>query len=489
MKHNKSKIIQVTDLLLKYYKSKNIVAIQRLVKKNQLNTIIKSIESIDDVQIIIFILMALSTTKHNNIYRFFSDELQRLVIEESNNNQLKIILKNLYPDEILDIANKNNDLFKKILLCLTSKQRMLIKQISKFENDEAGSIMNPDYISFNDNFTIKECINIYKNTFQKIEGNLSFYVTSSNKKLVGQVQIDTLFFADDPTKTIDTIMDQNVMYVHPTDDVEEIITIIQDYNLQTLPVVDNDGILVGIINDNDILPAIEEETTEDIYHMYGIQKLQESYIKSTVWSIVKSRLFWVVILMISATLTSIVIDRFENWGISVTLGLSTILLVPIIPVITGTSGNTGSQSAATIIRALAIGEITPKEYKKVILKEFQVGLLLGGLLAAFNMIRLAVYFAIPAFRDVAETTAFKDNLLHINNTYAIAMIAATASTIALWIAVILSKLLGSLLPLIATKFKLDPTVMSTPLIATTIDVCSTSILFAVGIGLLSLVIG
>ena len=282
MKHNKSKIIQVTDLLLKYYKSKNIVAIQRLVKKNQLNTIIKSIESIDDVQIIIFILMALSTTKHNNIYRFFSDELQRLVIEESNNNQLKIILKNLYPDEILDIANKNNDLFKKILLCLTSKQRMLIKQISKFENDEAGSIMNPDYISFNDNFTIKECINIYKNTFQKIEGNLSFYVTSSNKKLVGQVQIDTLFFADDPTKTIDTIMDQNVMYVHPTDDVEEIITIIQDYNLQTLPVVDNDGILVGIINDNDILPAIEEETTEDIYHMYGIQKLQESYIKSTV---------------------------------------------------------------------------------------------------------------------------------------------------------------------------------------------------------------
>lgn len=484
MKNNKSKIIQTKDLLLKYYKSKNIVAIQRLVKKNQLNSTIKAIESIDETEIIIFILMALSATKHNNIFRFFSDELQRIIIEESNNNQLKIILKNLYPDEILDIANKNDDLFKKILLCLSSKQRTLIKQISKFENDEAGSIMNPDYISFNDNYTIKECINIYKKSFDKIEGNLRFFVTSSNKKLVGQVSIETLFFVDDNSQTVDSIMDQNVMSVHPTDDVEDIIAIIQDYNLPTLPVVDNDGILVGIINDNDILPAIEEETTEDIYHMYGIQKLQDSYIKSTVWSIVKSRLFWVLILMISATLTSIVIDRFENWGISATLGLSTILLVPIIPVITGTSGNTGSQSAATVIRALAVGEVTPKEYKKVILKEFQVGLLLGGLLAVFNMIRLSIYFAIPAFRDIPNNLELK-----IDNDYAVAMIAAVASTISLWIAIILSKLLGSILPLIATKFKLDPTVMSTPLIATTIDVCSTSILFAVGIGLLSLVIG
>lgn len=486
MKHNKSKIIQIIDLLQKYYKSKNIVAIQRLIRKNQLNTIVKSIETIDDIDVVIFILMALSTTKHNNIFRFFSDELQRNIIQETNNNQLKIILKYLYPDEILDIANKNEDLFKKILLCLTSKQRALIKEISKFENDEAGSIMNPDYISFNENYTIKECINIYKNAFNKIEGNLRFFVTSSNKKLVGQVQIETLFFADDTSKTVDTLMEQNVMYVHPTDDVEDIIAIIQDYNLPTLPVVDNEGLLVGIINDNDILPAIEEETTEDIYHMYGIQKLQDSYIKSTVWSIVKSRLFWVLILMISATLTSIVIDRFENWGMSVTLGLSTVLLVPIIPVITGTSGNTGSQSAATVIRALAVGEVTRKEYQKVILKEFQVGLLLGGLLSLFNMARLAVYFAIPVFRDISNTNALGN--LNINDSYAIAMIASIASSISLWIAVMLSKLLGSILPLVAIRFKIDPTVMSTPLIATTVDVCSTSILFAVGIGLLSLVI-
>ncbi len=485
MKHNKSKIIQIMNLLLKYYKSKNIVAIQRLVKKNQLNSLVKAIESINDIQAIIFILISLNSTKYNNIYRFFSDELQTEIIEQSSTSQLKIIFKNLYPDDILDIANRNANSFKKILLCLSSKQRSLIKQISKFENDEAGSIMNPDYISFTSNMTIKECINIYKNTFKKIEGNINFFVTSSDKRLIGQVQINSMFFADDLNESIETIMDQNVMYVHPNDDVEDIISIIQDYNLQTLPVVDSDGILVGIINDNDILPAIEEETTEDIYHMYGIQKLQDSYIKSSIWSIVKSRLFWVVILMISATLTSIVIDRFENWGMSATLGLSTILFVPIIPVITGTSGNTGSQSAATIIRSLAVGEVTPKEYKKVILKEFQIGIILGGMLAVFNMLRLAIYFAIPPFRDIDSDTL---NQLDINNTYAVAMIAAVASSIALWIAVILSKLLGSLLPLIAIKFKLDPTVMSTPLIATTIDVCSTSILFAVGIGLLSIVI-
>ena len=487
MKNNKNKIIQLSTLLQKYYFSKNILAIQRLFKKNQINIINQAMEHIDNIDIVIFILITLSSTKNNNnMFRYFSDNLQRLIIEQSTNEQLKIIFKHLYPDEILDIANKNNDLFKKILLSISSKQRTLIKQISNFDNDVAGSIMNPDYIAFNENYTIKECIDLYKKSYDQIEKNLSFFIVSSDMKLVGHVQLQTLFFADDYSLTVDKIMDQNIIYVHANDDIENIINIIQDYNLESVPVLNENDVLVGVINDNDILPAIDEETTEDIYHMYGIQKLEKSYLKSNLWSVVKSRLLWVSILMISATLTSIVINRFENWGINVTLGLSTILLIPIIPVITGTSGNTGSQASATIIRALAVGEVTPKEYKKVILKEFNTGVVLGALLAVFNIIRLAIYFAVPEFRDISHTDAIGH--LTITNNYAIAMLASLASSIALWIAVILSKLLGSILPLIATKLKFDPTVMSSPLIATTIDVCSTSILFAIGIGLLTLII-
>ena len=494
MKITETKINQTSELIKKYYNSKNVVAIQRLIKKYPVDLINESLQALDDIEIILFVLMAMSGLKTSIIFRYLPDDLQNQIIEESSNQQLKVILKDLYPDEILDIANRNKDSFKKILLALSSKQRRMIKEIAQFDNDEAGSIMNPDYISFREDWTIKECLTVFRRKFNKIEGNLVFFVTSSNNVLVGQVNMQDLIFSDNYTKVVSSLMDQSILSVGPEDDVENVIDLFQEYHFESLPVVDSENKLIGVINDNDILPAMEDETTEDIYHMYGIQKLEDSYIKSSVWKIVKSRLFWVVILMVSATLTSIVINRFQDLGDTVTVGLSTAVLVPIIPVITGTSGNTGSQAVASVIRALAVGEVTTKEYKKVIWKEFQVGALLGGILALVNIARLAVYFAIPTFRpDLAGTidpvthTSLL-SLLSIKDPYAVAMIASVASSIALWIAIILSKCLGSVLPIIATKFKIDPTVMSAPLISTTLDVCSTSILFGVGIGILVLLL-
>lgn len=480
MKITTTKINQTSELINKFYASKNVVAIQRLIKKYPVDLINESLQQLNDIQIILFVLMAVSGTKTSIIFRYLPDDIQTQIIEESSNQQLKIIFKDLYPDEILDLANNNKDQFKKILLCLSSKQRRMIKEIAQFDNDEAGSIMNPDYISFHDDWTIKECLTMFRRKYDKIEGNLVFFITSTNNYLLGQVHVQDLIFIEDYSRTVGSVMDQSLISVYPNDDIENVIDLFQEYHFDSLPVVNEDNKLIGVINDNDILPAMEDEATEDIYHMYGIQKLQESYIKSSVWKIVKSRLFWVVILMISATLTSIVINRFQNLGDVVTSGLSTAVLVPIIPVITGTSGNTGSQAVASVIRALAVGEVTPKEYKKVVGKEFQVGALLGLILAFVNIARLAIYFAIPTFRpDISNIHGLK-----IDNPYAVAMIAAIASSIALWIATILSKCLGSVLPLIATKFKIDPTVMSAPLISTTLDVCSTSILFGIGIGIL-----
>lgn len=485
MKITEQKINQTNQLIQRYYDSKNVLAIQRLIKKYPIDLINESLQTFDNMDIVLFVLMAVSGIKTSAIFRCLPDQMQGDIIKESTNQQLKVILKNLYPDEILDIANGNKDDFKKILLCLTSKQRHLIKEIAQFDNDEAGSIMNPDFISFRENWTVKECLTVFRKKYDHIEGNNTFFVTSANKILLGFVNIQDLIFSEDYSTPVASLMDQSIISVYPNDDIENVIDIFQDYNFDSLAVVDEENKLIGVITDNDILPAIEDETTEDIYHMYGIQKLEESYIKSSVWKIVKSRLFWVVILMISATLTSIVINRFQDLGDTITAGLSTAVLVPIIPVITGTSGNTGSQAVASVIRALAVGEVTPKEYRKVIWKEFRVGVVLGFILAIVNIARLAIYFAIPAFRPSLPDGGTN---LSIDNPYTVAIIASVASSIALWIAIILSKCLGSVLPLIATKFKIDPTVMSAPLISTTLDVCSTSILFGVGIGILLCII-
>lgn len=184
--------------------------------------------------------------------------------------------------------------------------------------------------------------------------------------------------------------------------------------------------------------------------------------------------------MISATITSFIIDQFQNLGEQLTMGLSTFFLIPLIPVLTGTSGNAGSQSSASIIRALSLGDITNKEYHKAILKEFYVGLIIGLILAVVNFARLAVYYAI-FFNQKVDISGY-ENMSHII-LYQKRMIIGASTSLALFVAIVLSKLLGSSLPILAIKLKIDPTVMSAPILATILDVTTTTLLFGIGLGI------
>lgn len=478
-KRRTSKIEIIASLIKKFYLNKDIDNLIKLIKKTKFDLINDSLSYIDDPAIVLFLLMAVNKNKTSTIYRYLPNELQDKIIEIATNNQIKIIFHQLYPDEILDIANRNSNNFKKIIINLSAEQRNLIKEIDSFKEDEAGAFMNPEFISFNNDWTIKKCLEVFRKNFKEVEQNLIIYITSSRGLLLGQVKLQDLFFVDNYSKKINSIMDESFISVKPNEDIESIINLFKEYHFENIPVVNDESRLIGIISDNDILPAIDEEITEDIYNMYGIKKIEESYFKSSILRIVKSRLLWVIILMISATLTSIAISLFQNLGANLTAGVSTALLVPIIPVITGTSGNTGSQSFATTVRLIAIGDVTPKEYRKLILKEFKIGLVLGLFLSIVNFIRLLIYFAIPAFRQ--------NDMSHTIIPYQETLFISLCASFALWFAVIMSKLLGACLPIIALKLKLDPTIMSGPLISTTLDLASTSLLFGIGIWILQIV--
>ena len=475
MKSNKvSRTKSTASLINKHYENRDVVSTVKLFKKLNIDLVTRSLIELGDAQAVLFFLMAIPKKKASSIYRYLPNELQDNIVEIASNNQIKILFHEVYPDEILDIANRNKDSFKKIIINLSVEQRNLIKKIDGFKDDQVGSFMNPDFISFNDQWTIEKCLKEFRKHFKDIEDNLMIFVTNSKNILLGQVRLQDLFFANDYSDKVSSIMSESIISVNSNDDIETVINLFQDYHFDNIGVIDDQNKLVGIINDNDILPAMEVEVTEDIYNMYGIQKTEDSYIKSSIFKIVKSRLLWVLILMLSATLTSVAISLFENIGNELTAGLSSILLVPIIPVITGTSGNTGSQSFATVVRAIAIGDVTPKEYRKVIGKEFQIGILLGLLLAIANIVRLCIYFAIPYFRSDGKQTAEYITTLYIS----------IGSSAALFLAVVLAKLFGASLPILATKLKLDPTLMSGPLISTLLDLCSTSLLFGIGITLL-----
>ncbi|BAO73432.1 magnesium transporter [Ureaplasma parvum serovar 3] len=377
---------------------------------------------------------------------------------------------------------------KKILLSLDSQQRAAIKQLSEFDEDEAGSIINSDFFTINQNLSIKEALIEIKRMYNDFEQSNIIYVVDNYNRLKGYVTIHSLLFADSFELKISNVIQEDVFYVRSDEDIDAVLDIFRKYQIEQLAVVDKDNQLIGYISDNDILPVINAETTTDIYKMYGISELDFPYIKSSVFVLFKSRLLWLAVLMISATCTGFLIDKFQDVGQLVTAGLSTLVIVPIIPAMTGTSGNAGSQAAASVIRALSVGEITLKEYNKVLAKEFLVGALIGLVLAIINFARLIIYFAIIK-PDLQQYNVLYENITNNPHTKMIVgAIVSAGSSVALFFAIVISKLLGGTLPLLATKLKIDPTIMSTPILSTLLDMVTTIILFGFGIIFLLIIV-
>lgn len=478
----------LTQNILKTYEHKDITGLKKLLKSKRIDKIVESLETINDTQIILFVLVATKDGICGDIFKYLNTELKSKIINDASLQQLRIILFELYNDDVIILKNDFPMYTKKILLSLDSQQRAAIKQLSEFDEDEAGSIINSDFFTINQNLSIKEALIEIKRMYNDFEQSNIIYVVDNYNRLKGYVTIHSLLFADSFELKISNVIQEDVFYVRSDEDIDAVLDIFRKYQIEQLAVVDKDNQLIGYISDNDILPVINAETTTDIYKMYGISELDFPYIKSSVFVLFKSRLLWLAVLMISATCTGFLIDKFQNVGQLVTAGLSTLVIVPIIPAMTGTSGNAGSQAAASVIRALSVGEITLKEYNKVLAKEFLVGALIGLVLAIINFARLIIYFAIIK-PDLQQYNVLYENITNNPHTKMIVgAIVSAGSSVALFFAIVISKLLGGTLPLLATKLKIDPTIMSTPILSTLLDMVTTIILFGFGIIFLLIIV-
>ena len=472
------------DIINKSYNSLNINYLIKVLKNKQTTEIIDTLNIIDDAKAIIFAIIAAEQTRPLRLITSLNYEKQDLVFEYSSNSQLKKILKNLYPDQITNLLHEHEKYSKQIYLSIDKETRKEVNKIESYDDDEIGRIMNPNAMSLRASWSISKAINYVKSEYQDSEISSTLFVIDRNKKLIGVVTIHDLFFAKKANNKVINIVNTNVIKINHKDSIEDVINIFDKYGSTNLPVVNSKEVLIGFIRNVDISAAMQDETTEDIYNMYGITELRTPYLHSPIWKIARSRILWLTILMIMSTLTSFVLDSFQHLGDVLTMGISTTLLVPLLPVLTGTSGNAGSQASASIIRSLSIGEITKKEYWKAILKELQVGILIGLILAVINFVRLLIYYAIlkgsnhDIFNSINPTTDY-------NWVYSRLTIIAATTSLTLFISIIISKLLGACLPILATKFKIDPTVMSAPILATILDVVTTTTLFGIGIGIIS----
>ena len=368
-------------------------------------------------------------------------DIQELLIKGFSDTELRDVLDEMFVDDAVDIVEEMPaNVVKRILSNTDADTRAAINKILQYPDDSAGSLMTIEYVSLRKNMTVSEALTRIRRTGVDTETIYTCYVTDYNRKLLGLVTAKDLLLSEED-ELISDIMETNMIFVHTHTDKEEVAQRFSKYNLLAMPVVDDEERLVGIVTIDDAMDVMEEEATEDIEKMAAIRPGDKPYFQTSVWQTYKARIPWLLILMVSATFTSLIITKFES-----VLDVS-IVLSAAIPMLMDTGGNCGGQASVTIIRALSLDDVEFKDIFRVIWKELRVGLLCGVSLAIVNFVKMLI--------------------LHQGTVLIITVIS-----MALFCAVIVAKFIGCVLPMLAAKIGFDPAVMSSPFITTIVDALS-----------------
>lgn len=372
------------------------------------------------------------------VFSYIPNELQRYIIESITDKEIKNILDELFLDDTIDFLEEMpSNVVKRVLKNTDENTRKLINQFLNYPEYSAGSIMTIEYVDLKKEMTVQQAIKRIKETGIDKETIDPCYVLDKNRKLEGIVSIRKLILSDD-SAIVENVMKTDIIYTNTHDDQEKLASLFKKYDLLSMPVVDNERRLVGIVTIDDVIDIIYQENTEDFQKMAAMQPSEKEYLKTKALVLAKHRILWLLILMVSASLTGSIIRRYEE------ILQSVVVLAAFIPMLMDTGGNAGSQSSTLIIRGLALGEINIKDGFRVLWKELKVSFLVGLGLSSVNFIR--IYYL--------ERTDL--------------LIAATVC-ITLFVTVVLAKVVGGILPIIAKRFKLDPALMASPLITTIVD--------------------
>ncbi len=394
----------------------------------------------------IMIYRLLSKEKAAEVFVELEHDDQERLINCLTDTEIKNVMNEIYMDDAVDLIEEMpSNVVKRILANTNATNRKVINELLNYPDDTAGTLMTTEFIDLKENMTVDEAFKFIRRKGLKTETVYNCYVVTIDRKLLGIVDIKDLLVAE-RNELIKDIMDTNVVKVNTLDDQEDVTKMFDKYNYVALPVVDKENRLVGIITIDDAIDVIQEETLEDFEKMAAITPDDgDTYLKTSVFKHAKSRIIWLLILMISAMLTGEVIENFEA-------AISTLpLLVAFIPMIMDTGGNCGSQTSTLIIRGLAMEELSTKDIFRAIWKEIRVAIIVGIVLAIANSIRIMLQY----------------------NDLKIAIVVG----ITLICTVIMAKLLGCILPMVAKKLKLDPAIMAAPLITTIVDTLSVLVFF------------
>ena len=394
----------------------------------------------------IIVFRLLSKDHAAEVFSHLSSSQQKDIVGAIHENKLKEILEELYFDDMIDFLEEMPaNVVKKILKVSTEEERKLINQFLNYPENSAGSLMTIEYVDLKKEMSVRDALNHIKKTGVDKETIYTCYVLNDKRKMEGIVSLRKLVLLEDDL-LISDIMNEDVITTQTLVDQEEIASLFKKYDLITIPVVDKEDRLVGIITIDDIVDVIDRENTEDFQKMAAMEPNDEEYLATGIISLAQKRLMWLLILMVSATFTGAIISKYEEV-------LSTVvILATFIPMLMDTAGNAGSQSSTLVIRGMALGEIELEDYLKVFWKELRVSCIVGVSLGIINFVRMLIYPATGV--RIAFTVSFT-----------------------LFVTIVMAKVVGGTLPIAAKKFKLDPAIMAGPLITTIVDALALIVYF------------
>ena len=440
------------DIFVKLLQQRQFKAVRSILDVMNEVDIASLLSELDDRELALAFRL-IPKDKAAEVFSNMGTSMQTYLVEMFSEKELKELLDDLYMDDTVDLLEElPANLVNRILDTVSASDRKLINQLLNYPDDSAGSIMTTEYVDIRETMTVAQAMAHIKETGIHKETIYTCYVTN-RRKLVGIVSAKDLMTSDDDV-LIKDLMETEIISVSTHTDQEEAARLFTKYDLIALPVLDQDGLMVGIVTFDDAMDVMVDEATEDITKMAAINPSEKTYFETSVFTHAKSRIPWLLVLMFTSIATGTIITRYEDAFASIPL------LVSFIPMLMDTGGNCGSQSSTLIIRGIALSQIRFKDIFRVVFKEFRISLIVGAVLAATNGVRILIQY--------------NDSMLAL--VIALSLIAT----------IIIAKMVGCLLPLLASRAHLDPAIMASPLITTLVDICSIWIYFNIATHLFNL---
>ena len=433
------------DQIIKFLEERNFKELkEELENLHPVDLLDRTMEELDKKQRML-VFRLLSKEEAAEVFTDMNSDMREELLEALTDSELKEIMDEMYVDDTVDVLEEMPaNVVDRLLMATDEETRKQINTLLQYPEDSAGSIMNIEYISLRKEMTVADAILKIRQVGINRETIYTCYVTEK-RKLIGVVDVKDLLTAGE-SRLIEEIMDENVIYARTLDDQEQVANQINKYGLVAIPILDHEDCMVGIVTVDDAMLVLQDETTEDISIMAGVSPNEDSYFGTSVFQHAKNRSLWLMLLMLSATVTGEILGHYED-----AMAVMPVLIT-FIPMLMGTGGNCGSQSSTLVIRGLAVGEIEFKDIFRVLFKEIRVAVVVGLMLAVVNGLRIYIMY---------------DQNVMLAGALGLTMIAVVS----------MAKCIGCILPLLAKKLGLDPAIMAAPLITTILDTCTILVYF------------